>query len=181
MPTPSVTGIFSSSNYTSFDGSNENLTMLGAKVALRNDLSVSLGFGNDCTVTKDGNGFYTTKNKPAIEVKAKYNIKNLNTQLRFREIGGDEQYRIAFGGNYSFDKHNSIYAALHATTKYTNEWKHNAGIWVGYTHTFKNGISISGELQQNIPLNKGSKGFGETISSMDANKMVNVMLTVPIK
>lgn len=178
MPTPSVTGIFSSSNYTSFDGSNENLTTLGAKVALRDDLSVSFGFGNDWTLSKNGE----SKNKPAIEVKARYNInQNFNTQFRFREIGGDEQYRVTFGGSYSFDKHNSIYAALHATTKHTNEWKHNAGIWVGYTHTFNNGISISGEVQQNIPLNKGSKGFGETISSMDANKMVNVMLTVPIK
>ncbi len=173
MPTPSVTGIFSSSNYTSFDGSNENLTTLGAKVALSDNLSVSIGFGNDCTIAKNCDGFYSTKNKPAIEVKAKYNInKNLNTQFRFREIGGDEQYRVTFGGSYSFDKQNSIYSALHATTKHTNEWKYNAGIWVGYTHTFKNGISLSGELQQNIPLKNTKLNASDT--------MFNTILSIPL-
>ena len=178
MPNPRIITNLSTSNYLSFDGTNENLTMIGGNVKLTPSFSASLGAGNYWTHSKGKD-----KNEPAIEAKLKYNIgEHLNAQARFREIGGTEQYRVTFGGSYKIDKHQSIYASAHATAKNSNEWKYNTGGWIGYTYNFNNGVSVSGELQQNIPLNKGSKNVGKTLGCFDdSNKMVNVMITVPLK
>ena len=178
MPIPKITGFVSSSNYLSFDGSNENLTIIGAGTQLASNLSLSAGVGNDWKHKPEKNS-----NKPSAEVKLKYNInKNLNAQARFREIGGDEQYRITFGGSYKLDKRNSIYASIHGTAKDSGKWNFNTGGWIGYTHNFKNGISISGELQQNIPLNSVSKSVGKTLGCFDdSDKMFNVIVSVPFK
>ena len=178
MLKPKITGFVSSSNYLSFDGSNENLTTLGGNVKITRDLNLTVGVGNYFTHTSDKN-----TNEPTIEAKLKYNINdNLNVQARFREIGGVEQYRVAFGGSHKINKQNSIYTAIHATAKDTGKWSFNTGAWVGYTHNFKNGISISGEFQQNIPLNKGSKNVGKTLGCFDdTNKMFNVIVSVPFK
>ncbi len=178
MSNPKVTIKISNANYLSFNGENENLTLIGGDIKFSSRLNMSVGIGNDWTHSKSGN-----KNKPAIEAKIKYNIGEcFNAQTRFREIGGTEQYRVAFGGSYKLDKHNSIYSDLHFTAKDSGEWKYNTGGWIGYTYKFNNGVSVSGELQQNIPLNKGSQGAGKTLAAFDdSNKMFNLMLTIPIK
>jgi len=165
------------SNYLSFDGKNENLITLGGDIKLTKQLGLSVGVGNYWT---HSNGKDT--HKPAIEAKLKYNIGDyLNAQARFREIGGDEQYRITFGGSYRFDQHNSVYASVHGTAKYSGEWKYNTGGWLGYTYKFNNGISISGEIQQNIPLNNAKKNVGETIGCFnDSDKSLNVIVSIPI-
>lgn len=175
MPIPKLNANISSSNYTSFDGYNENLTMLGASVN-KGKFNISLGIGNDWTVNKE-----KSVNKPAFEAKCKFNIGNsLNAQVRFREIGNTEQYRVTFGGSHSFDKQNSIYASAHVTTKNNHEnWKTTTGGWIGYTHKFENGISVSTELQQNIVLNK-SDDIGKTLGALDGNKSVNVIISLPL-
>ena len=178
MPFPKLSGFVTSLNYLSFDGTNENLTMVGGNIKLARNLNLSAGVGNYWTHTSEKD-----TNKPTIEAKLKYNInKSLNAQARFREIGGVEQYRVTFGGNYKINKNNSIYASVHGTAKDSGEWNFNTGGWIGYTHNFKNGISVSGEFQQNIPLNKGSKSVGETLGCFnDSNKMFNVIVSVPFK
>ena len=178
MSNPRITGQITNTNYLSFNGENENLTLIGGNVKLSSKLNISLGIGNDWTHSKGEN-----KNKPAIEAKLKYNIREcLKTQFRFREIGGTEQYRVTFGGNYKFDKHNSVYSDLHVTSKDSGKWKYNTGGWIGYPYSFNNGISVSGEFQQNIPLNKGSQSAEKTLAAFDdSNKMFNVILTLPIK
>ena len=177
MPIRKINAQVTSSNYYSLDGNNENLTMLLASTALNKNTTLTLGFGNDWTVTDGKN-----KNKPAIEAKAKYNIgENLNTQFRFRKIGGTEQYRVTFGGSHKIDKNQSLYASIHTTAKNSGNWKCNTGGWIGYTYKFKNGTSISAEFQQNIPLNNTKQSVGKTLSAFDdSNKMINVILSVPL-
>ena len=174
MPFPHISSQFNMSNYYSFDGTNENLTLLGASTSF-GKTSLTIGAGNDCTINPDGH----IKNKPAIEIKGKYNIgEHLNMQARFREIGGKEQYRITFGGSYSFDKNNSIYSSAHITTNDFHKYK--GGLWAGYTHKFNNGISLSAEFQQNLD-KETSRNLGKTLGSFnDGNKLFNVMLTVPL-
>ena len=178
MPIPKITGQVTSLNYLSFDGTNENFTMVQGNTNITPKLSASLGIGDYWTHSANKN-----THKPAFEAKLKYNINNnLNAQARFREIGGTEQYRVAFGGSCKFDKHQSIYAAVHTTAKDSDKWSFNAGGWIGYTYKFNNGIAISGELQQNIPLNKTAPSFGRTVSNFDdSNKMFNVIVSVPLK
>ena len=178
MPIPKISGYVSSSNYLSFDGANENLMLLGGSVRLGRNANLMLGVGNDWTLKEGKN-----KNEPAIEIKGKYNIgEYLNAQARFREIGGCEQYRLTFGGSYAVDQNNSVYASIHTTAKNNGEWRYNTGGWVGYTYKFNNGVSVSGELQQNIGLNRTSKGVGKTLECFDdSNKMFNVIVSVPIK
>lgn len=174
MPLP-ITGYFSNSNYYASDGSNENLSLFGVNAKVIPNTIFSIGIGSDCVINPNGE----SSNNPAIEAKLKYNINNnLNTQFRFRKIGGTEQYRVTFGGSHKFDKHNSIYAAVHATSKNNHgTWNHKTGGWIGYTYTFNNGVSLSGELQQNINLNGKPTQIG---SFNDGNKLVNMMLTVPL-
>ena len=168
-----INGNISTSNYLAFDGNNENLTMLGASAKVAPNTTLSIGFGNDSNI----NGSKIS-NKPAFEAKVKYNIgEHLNAQARFREIGGTEQYRVTFGGSYKFDNKNSIYGSVHATSKNNHgDWNHKAGGWIGYTHDFGNGFSVSGELQQNIPLNKTAQSVGKTLGSFnDSNKSFNII------
>ena len=173
MPSP-VSGYFSNANYLSFDGCNENLSLVGVNFKLAQGSNLSLGAGADWSVGTDG----SSKVIPVFEAKYKQNFgKNLNVQARFRELYGSEQYRVTFGGSYPLDKNNSIYGAAHFTSKYGNgDWSHKTGAWIGYTHTFKNGISLSTELQQNINIGKPNK-----ILAMDGNKSFNVMVSIPIK
>ena len=176
--TENITGNVSNTTHFSFNGTVENVTLLGGNIKVTPELNLSLSAGNFLTHTKDKN-----TNKPIFEAKLKYNIgKYLNTQARFREIGGDEQYRLTFGGSYKIDKRQSVYVTIHGTAKDSGEWKYNTGGWLGYTYQFKNGVSISGEFQQNIPLNKTTKSLGETLSCFDdSDKMFNVILAVPFK
>ena len=170
-----LSGNVSTSNYLAFDGSNENLTMVGVSTKVGSNTTFSLGLGNDSNI----NGSKIS-NKPALEAKVKYNIgEHLNAQARFREIGGTEQYRVTFGGSYKLDDKNSLYGAFHATSKNNNgDWNHKAGGWVGVTHNFGNGLTVSGEIQQNIPLNKTAQGVGNTLSSFnDSNKSFNVIVS----
>jgi hypothetical protein len=177
MPVPKISGQLTNLNYLTFDGVNENLTLLSGSYKLGRNVNITAGAGFDYTF-KGNKG----TNKPAIEFKGKCNIgEYLNTQFRFREIGGTEQYRLTFGGSYSFDNHSSVYASAHITGKNSDEWKYNTGGWIGGTYKFNNGVSVSGELQQNIPLNKTASSFGKTLGSFDdSNKMVNLILSVPI-
>lgn len=173
-----IGGYISTSNYYDLSKTNENLTLIGGNLSLNDKTTLSLGVGNDCKTNSDG-----TTNKLAVEAKAKYNISDkLNIQARFREIGGSEQYRLTFGGSHPLGKNNSVYCAIHGTTKKKNgSWSTNTGGWVGLSHKFKNGMSLSAEVQQNIPLNNAKKSFGETIRSFDDdNKMVSVFLTIPV-
>lgn len=178
MTNPKITGQISSLNYYLLNGSNENVTLIGANYKPLSNLNLSLSIGNDWCYQNGKN-----EHKPVIEAKAKYNIgNNLNTQFRFREIGGDEQYRVTFGGSYKINKNQSIYAAIHGTAKDSGEWKFNSGGWIGYTYNFKNGVSISGEIQQNISINKATQSIGQTLSSFDdSNKTLNVILSIPVK
>lgn len=173
MVLPRVNGFISNSNYYSLDGSNENLTLFGGNVSLGKSSSLSLSAGADWNVDSDGN----SKLNPAFEAKFRQNIgENFNTQVRFREIGGSEQYRVTFGGSYSFDKNNSIYAATHFTSKNNNgDWNHKTGGWIGYTHKFNNGVSVSGEIQQNINIGKHNN-----LDAFDGNKLFNVMVSIPL-
>ena len=66
---PHINGYVSTSNYYSFDNSNENLTLLGGSFNLGDKTTISLGVGNDCVTD-----FKTTTNKPVFEGKVKYNI-----------------------------------------------------------------------------------------------------------
>ena len=175
MTIPHFTGQFTMSNYFSLDGSNQNLALLGASTKLSDNLSITAGVGNSWEIDKDGH----SKNQPAIELKGKYNISdNLNVQARFREIGGKDQYRVTFGGSHVFDKKNSIYAAAHLTTNDFNKYK--TGGWIGYTHKFNNGVSISAEIQQN--LNKEtSQNLGKTLGCFnDNNKLANIIVSIPL-
>ena len=172
MPSP-VSTFISNSNYYSMDGSNENLTLMGWNFPLGKSTSVSFSGGVDWNIDSKGD----SKVNPAIEAKFKQNIgKNLNVQFRFREINCAEQYRVTFGGNYNFDKNNSIYAAAHFTSKDNrSDWTHKTGGWIGYTHKFNNGVSISGELQQNINIGKNTD-----FDAFDSNKLFNVIVSVPL-
>lgn len=169
MGTPKVNANFSSSNYFDFSSSAESLNMLGVNLKT-GPVNFSVGVGSNTTykLTSDNQD---VENKPALEAKLKYNINdNLNTQARFRKIGGAEQYRITFGGSYKFDKNNSIYSSVHLTTKHSDgNWNTNTGAWIGYTHNFKK-ASVSAEFQQNIPLNR-------KINRSDS--MVNVIVSIP--
>lgn len=161
---------FSNANYFDFGNSAESLNMLTASKKF-GQANVSLGLGTDTTFKLDSikKGAH---NNLAFEAKVKYSIDdNLNTQARFRKIGGAEQYRVTFGGSYNFDTKNSIYTSAHLTTKHSNgDWNTNTGAWVGYTHNFDK-FSISAEVQQNIP-------FDRKLKSNDT--MINVMATIPI-
>ncbi|MCR5265073.1 MAG: hypothetical protein K6E29_00590 [Cyanobacteria bacterium RUI128] len=172
MPSP-VSGYISNSNYYSFDGSNENLTLGGINLKLGQGSNLSIGAGADWTIGTDG----ASNVNPALEVKYKQNLgHNLNAQVRFREIDGAEQYRVTFGGSHAFNNNNSIYGAAHFTSKYSNgEWGHKTGAWVGYTHNFRGGVSVSAELQQNINIGKPNN-----IWDMDGNKSLNVIVSIPI-
>lgn len=173
MPLP-VSGYLSNSNYFSFDGSNENLTLGGLNIRLGEGSNFSVGAGADWTENADGSSNVV----PAFEAKFKQNIgQNLNAQARFREINGAEQYRVTFGGSHSLNRNNSIYGAAHFTSKNQNgDWSHKTGAWIGYTHTFRDGISLSAELQQNINIGKPNN-----IWAMDGNKSFNVIVSIPIK
>lgn len=173
MPVNKLNGFVSNSNYFSFDGSNENLTIVGKNYPLTKSttLSAGVGFDNDIKYT---NGKFVTDTQPAIEVKLKQNIAfptnigngsmSFNSQARFRKIGGSEQYRVGFGANYKIDKNQSVYTAVHATAKNKNgEWNNKAGIWAGYTYSFNHGTSISAEIQYNT----------------DRTKSFNIMTTIP--
>lgn len=178
MPIPKLTGQISMSNYYALNGNNENLTMIQAGIKPSKKLNVTIGLGNDNNIDSQG----SSVNKPALEIKAKYNIgKYFNTQARFREIGGKEQYRVTFGGSYPLDKNNSIYSALHATTNDFEKGK--VGGWLGYTHNTKSGISISAEFQQNFGINnKTAQNPLKTLGSFnDGNKSVNLIVSVPFK
>ena len=167
--TPKINTSFSSSNYFDCASGIESLNTANASTKF-GPVNFSVGVGVDTkTSLADRNSKVT--NNLALEAKMKYNITdNLNTQARFRKIGDTEQYRVTFGGNYNFDKNNSIYSSAHLTTKHSNKgWNINAGAWVGYTHNF-NGCSVSAELQQNIP-------FNQRISSSDT--MLNVIFSIP--
>ncbi len=174
---PNINGYVATSNYFSFNKANENLTLIGGNCNITKKINVSLAIGNDCTTD-----FKTTKNKPAIEAKIKYNLnKNLNIQSRFREIGGSEQYRLAFGGSHGIDKNNSLYWALHGTCKDNhNEYKLNTGGWLGVSHKCKNGIIVSGEFQQNVPLNSTNKNIWQTLADFkSSDKMASVFVIIP--
>ncbi len=178
MPIPKLTGQISVNNYYASNGSNENLTLLQAGLKPCKNLNVTFGVGNDLNISADGK----SENKPAIELKCKYNIgEHLNAQARFREIGGKEQYRLTFGSSYGFDRHHSVYAAVHATTNDFRKGK--TGGWVGYTYATNSGISLSAEVQQNFAINnKTAKNTFETLGSFDdGNKLFNVMISIPIK
>ncbi len=177
MPIPKLSGQISTSNYYASNGNNENLTMIQASLKPSKKLNVTIGLGNDNNIDSEGN----VVNKPALEIKAKYNIgKYFNTQARFREIDGKEQYRVTFGGNYSIDKNNSLYSAVHLTTNDFQKGK--TGGWFGYTHNTNSGISISAEFQQNIVINKTAPNPIETLGSFnDGNKSVNLIVTIPFK
>ena len=175
MSGPTLNVCFSNSTY--FDSSNgiQSINVISASAKF-NNTNISIGIGND-SYCKGGE---IQSNNPFFEGKIKQNINdNLNAQLRFRESGGTRQYRVTFGGSYAFDKQNSIYCAAHATAKDKNDnWSYNTGAWIGYTHTFSNGISTSAELQQNIPLN----GTAPNLTSFnDGNKSINIFVTIPFK
>ena len=169
----SLNGSYSNSTYFDSSSGIQSINMIGASTKF-NDTTVSVGVGNDSSY-KDGK---IQSSNPFFECKVKQNFNdNLNAQFRFRESGGTEQYRVTFGGNYALDNQNSIYGAAHATAKDTNgNWKYSTGVWVGYTHTFSNGISTSVEAQQNVPLNGTSPNL---TSFNDGNKSVNVFVTIP--
>ena len=172
-----LTGEFSSKNYFSpFTADNKNLTLMSAKVTLGDNVKASLGVGSEWSI-KEG----VHKVKPALEAKVDFSIgEYLSTQARFREIGGAEQYRVAFTGKYKINKHNSVYATTHFTTKKDKEWENSTGGWIGYSYKFNNGISISAELEQSIPLKKSAPSVGHSIGSFnDSNKTFNLNVSVP--
>lgn len=178
MPIPKLTGQVSTNNYYASDGSNQNLTLIQASTSPVKNLNLTIGVGNNWNIDSQGH----STNKPAIEVKAKYSIGNyLNAQARFREIGGKEQYRMTFGGSYNFDKHHSIYGAVHVSTNDFEQGK--TGSWIGYTYTTNKGVSISAELQQNFNIhNKNGPDHLKTLTSFDdGNKLFNVMVSIPFK
>ncbi|MBE7711545.1 MAG: hypothetical protein E7Z92_05335 [Cyanobacteria bacterium SIG31] len=165
---------FSSSNYYDFGNeiNKSNFESLNTfNLSLQSgDFTATVGIGASTkfNIHSPQKGVTTV---PAVEAKLKYNISNhLNAQARIRKIDDTEQYRVTFGGSYSFDKNNSIYSSAHLTTKHSKKgWKTNTGAWVGYTHNFNN-CSLSAELQQNIP-------FKGKIQPSDT--MVNVIVSVP--
>ena len=174
MTLPKITPSISTSNYFQFDGRSESLNMLNASTKLGNT-TFTVGLGVDSSYKFASNT--EPKNNFAVEAKVKYNIsENLNAQARFRKIGATEQYRLTFGGNYNFDKKNSIYGSLHLTEKFNNgERKTNTGAWFGYTHNF-NDLSVSLELQQNVPLPDDGKikiGLSDTL--------FNLIVSIPLK
>ena len=175
---PEITGQVNITNYASFNGNNETLGLIGFSAPLWKDASLSCGVGADINVF--GN---EAKINPAAEIKLKQKIgKYLNTQFRFREFFGEaEQYRVTFGGNYKFNDNWSIYGAVHGTAKNNDNWKWNTGGWIGATYTTKGGVDISAEFQQNIPLGKGADAKKALSSFNDGNKMVNVLISIPLK
>jgi hypothetical protein len=178
MPIPKPSFFFANSSYIG-TSNTENLSITGESYSFGKYGTISFGGGVDQKYDyKKGSYSYN----PAFEAKYKLNIGNhLNTQVRFREIGGTEQLRATFGGSYKFNDKNSIYTSAHITTKNNSgDIKTNTGLWVGYTHNFDNGMSISGEFQQNVPLNS-TTDIEETLNSWDdGNKSFNVILSVPL-
>lgn len=173
MPDFKICGNFSNSTYIDSGNGIETINTFGVSTRF-NNTNFSVAIGNDLKFK----GGKRQADNPFFEAKVKQNFNsNFNAQLRFRESGGTEQYRAAFGASYAFDKQNSIYGAIHATAKDKNgNWSYNTGAWIGYTHKFPNGISASAEIQQNIALN----GQHTDIRSFnDGNKMVNFFLTIP--
>ena len=172
MPIPPINGYVSNSNFYSFNKSNENLTMVGGSAKVGNSSTVSFGAGVDVKTSSKGSSA-----EPVFEAKYNQNIgKNFNAQARFREIGKAQQYRVTFGGKYNINKHNVVYGAAHYTAKDDcGEWNQKTGGWVGYTHTFKGGVALSGEFQQNVNIGKPTY-----IKSFDGDKSVNVTLSVPL-
>lgn len=168
-----LNGSYSNSTYIDSAGGVQSINVIGASTKF-NNTTISIGIGNDSSY-KDGE---IQSNNPFFEGKVKQNINdNLNAQLRFRESGGTEQYRVTFGGNYAFDKQNSIYGAAHLTAKDKNDtWSYSTGAFFGYTHTYSNGMATSIEVQQNIPLNGTSPNL---TSFNDGNKSVNFLFTFP--
>ena len=175
-----ITGNFSITNYYDSQGNNETLNLVGINIPLWKGGSLSGGVGRDVKYSNKTGGSVT---KPALEVKYKQNVGNYtNLQLRFREIDGTEQYRVAFGANYQIDKNWSTYGSAHVTAKNNGNWSYNTGAYFGgsYKDT-KTGISIFAELQQNVPLNHNIN-IGKTLASFDdGNKLFNVGISIPLK
>ncbi len=178
MPTPKVTGKFSSTNdYSMFTKDNTNITLLTAATSLNKNFKFSFGVGNYWTVDAGKH-----KNVPALELKASNNFgKYMNAAVRYRRLGGTNQYRVIFGANYDINKHHSLSAETYFTMKQSDKWSKGTGISVGYTYAFNNGVELSTELEQGIPLNSDSPSIGRTLGSFsDSEKTFNVKLSVPI-
>jgi hypothetical protein len=175
---PKVTGSLSSTNeYSVFTGDNTNITLLNAQMNLSKNMDLSLGVGNWWTI-EDGKN----KNVPALEAKLNYNIGEfLSAGTRYRKLGGNDEYRLTFGSNYNFNKHHSISAETQFTLEKNNNWSKSTGLSLGYTYTFNNGIELTGEIEQGIPLDKDSPSIGYTLGSFkDSEKTFNVSLKIPI-
>jgi hypothetical protein len=178
MPIPKITGeLYSENNYSAFTGDNYNITVLNAKAQLGQKTSVSLGFGNVWTVEEG-----KSSNVPAMEGIVNQDIgEHLSGYARLRKYGKTDEYRIGFQAGCNISKNQSIYAGTHYTMSNYGEWSRNTGYWIGYTYEFKNGTTISTELEQGIPLKETARSIGHTIGSFnDSNKTFNVVISVPI-
>ena len=177
MPNPEITGEFySENNYSAFTGDNYNITLLNAKLQLGQNTSASLGFGNVWTVEEG-----KSKNVPAVEGIVNQDIgEHLSGYARFRKYGKTDEYRIGFQAGCNISKNQSIYGGTHYTMNNDGEWSKNTGYWIGYTYEFKNGITVSAEAEQGIPLDKTEMSIGHTLGSFsDANKTLNIVISIP--
>ena len=179
MPIPNITGeIYSENNYSAFTGDNYNITLLNLKAKLGKSTDASLGVGNVWTLEEGKN-----KNVPAMEGILNQNIgEHLSSYARFRKYGKTDEYRVGFQANCNISKKQSIYAGTHYTMDKNEEWNKNTGYWLGYTYEFNNGMTVSAEYEQVIPLEKTAPSVGHTLGSFnDSNKTFNFVLSIPIE
>ena len=179
MPINKLSGeLYSENNYSAFNGDNFNITLANVKTTFGKNTDVSLGLGNVWTYEEGKH-----KNTPAIEAHLTYNFSdNFNSSARFRKFGKTNEYRVDFTGSYEINKHNSIYAGAQYSIANDGVLNHNAGAWLGYTFTLNNGVSLSAEFEQGVPLNNYETTPGRTIRSFsDSNKTINAVISIPIK
>ena len=151
MP-PKIKGYGEIWNYAGLDN-NETIALMGMSYKPVDNLSLSASLGGDF-VFSDGK----LKENPAIEAKIQYTpfkdldkpiIKDTNLQFRFREIGGNEQYRLSLNTSYPINKNLSVYTAYYAALKDADKLSFKHGAWLGLSYS-KNGNIFSVEGQKDF-------------------------------